>query len=230
MPRKQNRRVPLGPSPTWWPLTVTDVETATQLLNTHAFGAVIRLTFVAWKRAETPGCLPNHDDTLREGARLDAATWKRERAMILPFVALRGGVGVMTTDIMCCGRCGNALKIVCPKHGDDYTPDRRMDSDSSKQNEHSPRREPVPRPTPDATTADAPPLPRRASSRPAPGNYVADRIFAAMATVPSRTWTAMDLQLLVGKDRKHVTVEFATLLARGRIVRVGVGKYRVVQP
>ena len=29
------------------------------------------------------------------------------------------------SDVMCCGRCGNALKIVCPEHGAEYVPDRR---------------------------------------------------------------------------------------------------------
>lgn len=44
------------------------------------------------------------------------------------------------TDILCCKACGHALTIVCPEHGTDWVPDRRM----GPRDEPAPTRPPRP--------------------------------------------------------------------------------------
>lgn len=105
------------------------------------------------------------------------------------------------SDVLHCKACGHALQVVCPAHGTEWTPDRRVN-----------------------TIDDTPPRPRRSQHGAVP---VPDRIVAAMlaAPVPRESWTIADVMTAVGISEKHAGVELSMLFKSGRVQRLRRGHY-----
>ena len=117
----------------------------------------------------------------------------------------------MTTDIMCCQRCGNALKIVCPEHGAEFVPDRRMVEQPGV---------PVADMRKSATAAKRPQ--KRGEVR------LKERIVRAMqAGDPDVAWSTADIARALDAAAPSTSAELCVLRKEGRVVRISMGVYRL---
>jgi phenylpropionate dioxygenase-like ring-hydroxylating dioxygenase large terminal subunit len=118
----------------------------------------------------------------------------------------------MSDDVMCCGRCGNALKIVCPEHGTEFVPDRRMEA--------------PPADAPERTT-----VVRRKTSAVQRGEIIAkpgsltEAILLALACYGTTPMTAHQVAGIVNRDAKLVGIYLAQLTREGRCTRLRQGEY-----
>lgn len=106
------------------------------------------------------------------------------------------------TDVMCCARCGHALKIICPEHGAEFVPDRRM--------------EPLP-----ASPVVLPKAPPRKAQPLRDGSNRA-RMRAALTSEPQHYTTIANV---CGLDASLVGIELASMSKKGHAQRVGRGFY-----
>ena len=121
----------------------------------------------------------------------------------------------MSGDVMTCGRCGHDLRIVCPEHGTEFVPDRRME----------------PRPVVVGSLVRVKP-PRLKRTGPVqrgeviakPGTLT-EGILLALAAHGTQPMTAHQVAGIVGRDAKLVGIYLAQLARQGRIARVGRGEY-----
>ncbi len=106
--------------------------------------------------------------------------------------------GAMTADIMCCARCGHALKIVCPEHGTEFVPDRRVEAPVGKTSAVS-RGEVIAKP-----------------------GTLTESVLLALGSAPQ---TSHDVARVVGRTAHLVGIYLAQLAREGRCERVGHGRY-----
>jgi len=116
----------------------------------------------------------------------------------------------MSHDVLCCGRCGHDLRIVCPEHGTEFVPDRRMDP-------------------PPAVVADRPPREKR------PGPVQRGDLLAKPGTLTEaillalkhdgRALTVHEVAAIVQRAPKLTGIYLAQLVGEGRVTRVARGVY-----
>jgi hypothetical protein len=116
----------------------------------------------------------------------------------------------MKIDVLCCSSCGQRLQVVCPEHGENYVPDRRVN------------------------LADEPKQKRRIGSRPTTvERRQGERrgMLQHISEDPAHPTSIVEIVSLSGNPYGSVTVGLAHLIAEGRIQRVGKGLYvRTVRP